>query len=180
MKEQSAQPLRPANILWRISQGVIDDWLITAVALGLAWQGGVLPKLQFVEHNQSLSGYADVVEWLKRYLPLTAQIGATLVIYAVIKFIYYVSLVAWKGQTLACYLLGLKIVMADETPATFGSAIKRAFAGGVISHTPFIGQLLRLGDYVATFFNPRKQAVRDIVADTMLIHADVPKSKSQT
>ena len=179
MNEQCAQPLRPANILWRIFQGVIDDWLITAVALGLAWQAGVLPKLQFVEHNESQSGYAYVVETLKRYLPLTAQIGATLLIYAVIKFIYYVALVAWKGQTLACYLLGLRIVMADGTPATFGSAAKRAFAGGVISHTPFIGHVLRLGDYLATFFNPRKQAVRDLVADTMLVHAGTTKSKSQ-
>lgn len=160
--------MRPANVVWRIFQGLIDDLIVTFIALLIAWGVGVLPyKVQLPDLNK---GFSSVVEMAQHYLPLTAQLGATLFIYVAFKFIYYVVFVAWSGQTPACYMLRLRIVMSDGRAVALSGALKRAVAGGVISHTPVVGHILRFVDYLVTLFNRRKQAVRDMVADTMLVH----------
>lgn len=169
-------PMQPANIVWRILQGVIDDLIVTFIALIIAWVVGALPdRTQWIDPRKDFS---TVVEALMTYLPLTAQLGATLFIYAAFKFSYYVMFVAWNGQTLACFVLRLRIVMTDGSPVSLSSAVKRALAGGVISHTPLIGHILRFGDYLATLFNRRKQAVRDMVADTMMVHVASPERRT--
>jgi uncharacterized RDD family membrane protein YckC len=101
---------------------------------------------------------------------VTTRAAATLLIYAAAKFVYYVAFVTWGGRTPACYLLRLRIVRTDGAPASASDAVKRAVAGGIIGHTPGVGQLLRIGDYLAALFNRRKQAMRDMVAGTMLVH----------
>jgi uncharacterized RDD family membrane protein YckC len=157
----------PANIIWRIIQGVLDDLIITGAALGLSWMLGILPSSEQFKSADSIS---SLTQMIIAYLPLTARIGSIFFIHAGIKFIYYVAFIAATGQTPACYLLRLRIVMVDGNPASVSSAVKRAIAGGIVSHTPVIGYVLRLIDYLATLFNPRKQAVRDMVARTMLVH----------
>jgi uncharacterized RDD family membrane protein YckC len=168
MCEAKTETLKPANIVWRIFQGLIDDLIVTFIALLVAWAAGVLPyKVELPDFNK---GFSSVVEMAQRYLPLTAQLGATLFIYVAFKFIYYVVFVAWSGRTPACYMLRLRIVMSDGGAVSLSGSLKRAIAGGVISHTPVVGHILRFVDYLATLFNGRKQAVRDMVANTMLVH----------
>src|SRR5258706_16093160 len=97
-----ALELEPANIVWRIIQGVLDDIIITGIALGLSWMIGVLPSLEQFKGADSISSLTQMVV---AYLPLTARIGSIFIIYAAIKFIYYVAFVAATGQTPACYVL---------------------------------------------------------------------------
>jgi uncharacterized RDD family membrane protein YckC len=166
----------PANILWRILQGVLDDSLILIMTFLMAWWLGALPSAGDLEGFAPDEGVP--VNALLRYWRMTAHVGAVLVIYAAIKFVYYTGFVAWDGRTPACRLFRLRIVMADGTPAGLGPAIKRALAGGIISHTPLIGWALRTADYLATFFNPRKQAGRDLAARTMLVRVALQKGGS--
>jgi uncharacterized RDD family membrane protein YckC len=167
------EQLVPANIWWRILQGVLDDLVVTAVALFLAWELGLLPRKQQFIDAQELS--ASIVALVQTYLPLTGRLGATLFLYATIKFVYYVFFVFYGGQTPACWLLSLRIVRCDGRPASLSTAVKRAVAGGVISHAPFIGHVLRFIDYLAALFNKRNQAVRDMVAETLLVHNQLSK-----
>ncbi|HLL73891.1 MAG TPA: RDD family protein [Pyrinomonadaceae bacterium] len=167
---------RPANLFWRILQSVCDDLVITSFALTLAWALGVLPLP--AERLDVSGGPRAVAEAVSRAVT-PARAGATLLIYAAGKFVYYVAFVAWGGRTPACHLLRLRIVRADGAPASVGNAVRRAVAGGVIGHTPVVGQLLRIGDYLMALFNRRKQAVRDMVAGTMLVHSIPPRRRGR-
>lgn len=158
---------RPANILWRILQAVCDDLVITSFVLPLAWALGVLSlPAEWPDVSGGPRAFAEAAA--RAVTP--AQVGATLLIYAAAKFVYYVAFVTWGGRTPACYLLRLRIVRTDGAPASAGNAVRRAVAGGLIGHTPGVGQLLRIGDYLAALFNRRRQAVRDMLAGTMLVH----------
>ena len=166
----------PAHILWRIAQGVIDDLIVTALAFGLAWGLGWLPAWE----NFRPPPVHDAAGWareLSRYLPCLEQAGGILALYIVLKFTYYVLFVAHGGRTLACYLLRLRLVKTDGTPVSWEGSLRRAMAGGFISHTPVIGHLLRFIDYGAALCNERKRAARDFAAGTVLVHDVAPENQ---
>ena len=158
----------PANILWRVAHAVTDDAIVTGVALLVAWAAGVLPSPQ--DLLAPTGATRSLAESVRSYLCLALRVGAVVGIYAAIKFMYYVCFVAWGGQTPGCRLLRLRVVMVDGSPATFRAAVARAVAGGIASHAPGVGHVLRLGDYLAALLNRRRRAVRDLAAGTMLVH----------
>lgn len=169
MNQEPARTTRPANILWRIMQGGVDDLIITAGALGLAWGLGVITvPANFIRLPRDLTFVEDV----SNHLTLAARAGAVFAIYVAMKLAYYTAFVACGGKTPACYLLRLRVVRVDGRPVSLAGSAKRAVAGGALSHAPVVGHFIRFVDYAVALFNRRKQAVRDIIAGTMLVHDD--------
>ncbi len=71
----------------------------------------------------------------------------------------------WNGQTLGKKALGIRVRMADGTPATFGAALGRNLLrpADMFPGTYFVGLL-------AMFTNVRSQRIGDLVAGTVVLH----------
>jgi uncharacterized RDD family membrane protein YckC len=150
--------------------GAVDGTVTTSVTLLLAWALGLLSGVTSASAGQSFAigaGLARAPQWMT----LVTSVGATLTIRILVVFLYDTASVAVGGQTIACRLLRLRIVASDGNPVSLRGALKRAVAGGLLAHTPVVGQVARVGDYAAAIFGKRRQAVRDRVAGTMLVHA---------
>jgi uncharacterized RDD family membrane protein YckC len=162
--------LQPAHLGWRVAQSLTDDLVVTAAALCLVAVAGILPDSSSIRDLLQL--YDRPVEFVRRLSRLVPTASLVYVIYWVAKLAYQTGfLTRCHGQTPGCWLFGLKVVMKDGRQVTWRAAAGRTIAGGVMVQVPVIGQVLRLLDYVAALLNRRRQAVRDIAAGTMLVHA---------
>lgn len=163
----TTEDLSPANLVWRMALGTIDGSVTLGLTIALAWFFGVLPSAEIV--GAASNGFRT--DDAGGMLALGTQVGVILLIRVVIVFLYDTTSVALGGQSIGGRLLRLRIVSVDGTRVALGGALKRAAAGGLIAHTPVLGQALRIGDYGAALLGRRRQAVRDKVAGTMLVHA---------
>jgi uncharacterized RDD family membrane protein YckC len=164
------QGLHPAHLGWRVAQSLTDDLLITAIALGFAAVVGMLPN------SASMRGLVQVydqpLELARRLSRLVPTASLVYAVYWTAKLGYHTGfLTLCNGQTPGCWLFGLRVVLKDGRPVNWRAAAGRTLAGGIIGQVPLIGQVLRFLDYLAALFNRRRQAVRDMAAGTMLVHA---------
>jgi hypothetical protein len=169
-QHSGAADLRPAGILRRAALGMLDGGMTTTLALTIAWAAGVLPTA----HDTILIGRAaispEVVLRSWQLLGIASQVGATVAIRIGVVFVYDTVSVALGGQTLACRLLRVRIVRTDGSAVPLAQSLRRAVAGGVLTQTPVVGQVLRAGDYGAALLGKQKRALRDRVAGTALVH----------
>lgn len=81
---------------------------------------------------------------------------------ALVYFLYFVLMTWFFRATLGKMLLGLKVISYTRDPLTFGRVVTREFFGRYISD--FIKLL-----YVVILFNPKKQGIHDMLADTIVV-----------
>ncbi|NRQ35538.1 RDD family protein [Nonomuraea sp. NN258] len=88
---------------------------------------------------------------------------------AVVSFLYYWLLHAfWNGQTLGKKLFGLRVVRETGQRITVGQAALRQLVAAVLWAICCVGALVDLGWIL---FDPRKQAVHDKAAKTVVVDA---------
>ena len=94
---------------------------------------------------------------------MMGAMGLVQVFSLVIGFLYFVMMESSKYQgTFGKVALGLKVVDQDGMPLSFGKAALR-YVGKMVS-----GIILGIG-YLIAAFNPRKQALHDMIASTFVI-----------
>ena len=170
--------MQAANIGWRIAQSISDDVLITLIAVALAVPTGILPEWASLrEVFQRHSASSDLFGELSRMIPRLAVLYG---VYWAVKLVYHIGfLTLGHGQTPACRLFRLSVVRTDGFPVTWRAAAGRTIAGGMLAQAPLVGSVLRIADYATALFNPRKQALRDMAAGTMLVHNAVEEKGTE-
>lgn len=87
--------------------------------------------------------------------------------------LYLVAMTAVYGQTLGKMILGIKVIQKDGSVPGWKTAVMRELVGRTLS------QLLgsNLG-YLVCAFHPQKQALHDILIDTLVVYSEEhPKGK---
>lgn len=163
---------RPAGVVVRATVGALDGALTSSLVLAIAWGAGLLPSLDDLGGlGRDATSLAALVTSAR--LPgVAAQVGVLVALRIAVIFSFDTLSVALGGQTPGCRLLRVRIVGTDGERVRIGGALKRAAAGGVIAHTPVVGQAMRAADYGAALFGRQRRAVRDRVAGTMLVHVE--------
>lgn len=85
---------------------------------------------------------------------------------AITYFVYFVMMSKLLNQTLGKMIFGLKVVAMKDKKLSWATIIFRELIGRYISKTIWIGFLI-------TAFTPKKQALHDIFADTLVIHEKI-------
>lgn len=157
---------------------MLDGGMTTTLALAITWAAGLLPTAHEIVlfGRAALTPAAVLQSW--QLLGIASQVGVVLVIRVGVVFVYDTVSVALGGQTLACRLLRVRIVRTDGSAVPLTQSLRRAAAGGLITQTPVVGQLLRAGDYGAALLGTQKRALRDRVAGTALVHARPKATRS--
>lgn len=121
------------------------NWVITGiwnVASGMPWMGG----------QPTATGDSNInitfAEWVVR-----------VTVVFIIQLVYFIGLVAWRGQTLGKMTLRLKITRLDGSPVDLGSAVMR-YLGYILSFFTLLGGFLWI------LIDNRKQGLHDKIADT--------------
>lgn len=94
------------------------------------------------------------------YAPIT-------LITAILFYAYFVLMTKFLSQTVGKMIFGIKVVSKDKQALTWGTVLFREWIGRLISIIP-----LNL-PYLAVAFTPKKQAIHDMIADTLVIHEAV-------
>lgn len=143
-------PPRYASFLRRFAAHVVDD-LILDCCIGLLFYGVL-----------AAAGLVDAFTSGVEGGPLPGVIAGFAVFQLVLSWLYYASMESSsRGATLGKLLFGIKVTMSDGDRLTFGEASLR-FVGKIISGIIIIGYLFPL-------FTKRKQALHDLLADTVVI-----------
>ncbi|MFG6194932.1 RDD family protein [Nonomuraea sp. JJY05] len=86
-----------------------------------------------------------------------------------VAFLYFWLLHAfWNGQTLGKKLFGMRVVQENGAPITVAQAAVRQIVETVLAWVCCVGSLVDLGWIL---FDPRKQAVHDKAARTVVVNA---------
>ena len=146
----SPPPLQPLAGRWRrLFAGILDAIIVAIVSapFGTSWE----------MVWDSSKGVWDRV-------PVQHALIAS-----IISFLYYWLLHAfWNGQTLGKKLFGMRVVQENGSKITVGQAALRQVVEVVLSWLCCIGGLLDLGWIL---FDPRKQALHDKAAKTLVVDA---------
>lgn len=161
--------MRPAHLGWRVVQAVIDDGVVAVCALALADPREIFEKGVILTN---LSDFRQApFESLKRMQQLLPAAGVVLMIYWCVKLPYQLAfLTLCKGQTIGCRVLRLRVTLADGRLVSWRAAAARTIGAGILAHAPVVGRILRLVYYLAILADKRRQAVRDMVAGTVVVH----------
>ena len=76
---------------------------------------------------------------------------------------YFALMTKLLGQTAGKMILGIRVIQKNEEPLTWGTILFREVIGRFISKTLLIPYLLAI-------FMPKKEALHDLFADTVVIH----------
>lgn len=138
--------------------------LIDAVLLGFIQFLVIAPIMAAIGLGAASSPEAfDPENGLAAFSAMTGAIGLIQVVNLLIGLLYFALMESSKNQgTLGKMALGLKVVDSQGMPLSFGKAILR-YIGKIVS-----GAILLIG-YLMAAFNPRKQALHDMIAGTFVI-----------
>ena|SRR5437868_14738127 len=141
---------QPLGGRWRrLFAGLLDGFIVSAVTASLTWS-----NWQYVWDGDG--GF-----W-ERY-PYQSTFVA-----AAIAFLYYWLFQAyWYGQTPGKRLFHLRVIQENGRPATPGQIAIRQFVEILLASLCFFG----LVDLAWILFDPRKQALHDKVARTLVVDA---------
>lgn len=80
--------------------------------------------------------------------------------------IYFTLMTKWFKQTVGKMIMGIRVESMNGKPLTWGQLIFREVFGRFISKTLLI-------PYLLVIFMPKKEALHDIFADTVVVHEKV-------
>jgi uncharacterized RDD family membrane protein YckC len=142
------------RFLARFIDGIILSivGLIVRIPLGIV-MGGI---------GIGLSNTQDPAAALAALPALFGAIGLSFLISTIIGFLYEVYFLSSKGATPGKMALGLKVIKADGTPLTMGTAVGRYFAYILSSLTLAIG-------FIIAGFDDQKRSLHDRLCDTRVI-----------
>ncbi len=84
---------------------------------------------------------------------------------AVVFFVYFVLMTKFFGQTAGKMVTGIRVIRKDGGPLDWGTVLFREWIGRFLSKTlPVL--------YWIVGFTPKKEAVHDFIADTLVIHEE--------
>ncbi|SER91063.1 RDD family protein [Psychrobacillus sp. OK032] len=137
----------------------IRFWAYTADILILSSIGMLIIKPVFRLFSLELN---DPV-W---YAPFT-------LITAFIFYAYFVLMTKFCSQTVGKIIFGIRVVSKNGAKLTWGTVIFREWIGRLISIIP-----LNI-PYLVIAFTPKKQAIHDFIADTLVVHEAVYDKKDK-
>ena len=146
MKRTESFEHKPAGFWIRFWAYIVDMLILSSIGMLL-----IKPifRLFSLELNDST--------W---YAPIT-------LITAILFYAYFVLMTKFLSQTVGKMIFGIKVVSKDKQALTWGTVLFREWIGRLISIIP-----LNL-PYLAVAFTPKKQAIHDMIADTLVIHEAV-------
>ncbi|MET3575383.1 RDD family protein [Bhargavaea ullalensis] len=84
---------------------------------------------------------------------------------AAVFFLYFVLMTKFFGQTVGKMVTGIRVIRRDGGPLDWGTVLFREWIGRFLSKTlPVL--------YWIVGFTPKKEAVHDFIADTLVIHEE--------
>ena len=84
---------------------------------------------------------------------------------AAVFFLYFVLMTKFFGQTVGKMVTGIRVVRNDGGPLDWGTIVFRELIGRFLSKTlPIL--------YWIVGFTPKKEALHDFIADTLVIHEE--------
>lgn len=131
----------------------IRFWAYTADILILASIGMLIIKPVFRLFSWELNNPV----WYAPFSLITA-----LLFYA-----YFVLMTKFCSQTVGKMIFGIRVISKNGTKLTWGTVLFREWIGRLISIIP-----LNL-PYIAVAFTPKKQAIHDFIADTLVVHESI-------
>ena len=146
MKRTESFEHKPAGFWIRFWAYIVDMLILSSIGMLL-----IKPifRLLSLELNDST--------W---YAPIT-------LITALLFYAYFVLMTKFLSQTVGKMIFGIKVISKDKQSLTWGTVLFREWIGRLISIIP-----LNL-PYLAVAFTPKKQAIHDMIADTLVIHEAV-------
>lgn len=82
-------------------------------------------------------------------------------------YAYFILMTKFWSQTVGKMIFGIRVVSKNGAKLTWGTVIFREWIGRLISIIP-----LNL-PYLAVAFTPKKQAIHDFIADTLVVHETI-------
>ncbi len=135
----------------------IRFWAYTVDLLILSAVGMLLFKPIF----RLFSWDIDNPFWYAPYTLLTATVF----------YLYFVIMTKLWSQTIGKIIFGIKVIAKDGSKPSWGTVIFREWIGRLISIIP-----MNL-PYLVVAFTPKKQALHDFIADTLVVHEAVYDKK---
>ncbi|WP_313891575.1 RDD family protein [Psychrobacillus sp.] len=83
---------------------------------------------------------------------------------AILFYAYFIVLTKFFGQTIGKMIFGIRVVAKNGEKLTWETVLFREWIGRLLSIIPFNIP------YIAVAFTPKKQAVHDFIADTLVVH----------
>lgn len=93
------------------------------------------------------------------YAPIT-------IISIIVFYGYFLLMTYFFGQTLGKMILGIRVVSLHPEKLSLSTLVFREIVGRIISVVPFNLP------YIVVGFTPKKQAIHDFIADTVVIHEE--------
>ncbi|TQR08449.1 RDD family protein [Psychrobacillus soli] len=150
---------RTANYEHKAAGFWIRFWAYTADILILSSIGMLIIKPVFRLFSLDLSNPV----WYAPFSLITA-----LLFYA-----YFVLMTKFCSQTVGKMIFGIRVVSKDGANLTWSTVLFREWIGRLISVIP-----LNI-PYLVTAFTPKKQAIHDFIADTLVVHEAVYDKKEK-
>lgn len=162
----------------RVLGYIIDNVLVSAVALAITWSG----------FNDWLSKYQT---WFQDTMDQAASGGSatiadppgipwqTFAAVLLVGAIYEIAMVAWRGQTLGHMAAGIRVrrLDSDRPPDLASSAVRWVVkqAGSLVGVLPVValfGSLFTLVNYLFPLWDKLSQALHDKAAKTYIVRND--------
>jgi uncharacterized RDD family membrane protein YckC len=166
--QEAPKPVEYAGIFRRFIASVIDGVIVNIIGSGVGFVASMVASatglfdptvLQGIDPNNPTIPSA-VTTAVMDYLLIISLIGFLLV------WLYYAGMESSGMQaTLGKRVMGLKVTDVDGDQIGFGTATGR-FLGKMIS-----GLILGIG-YIMAAFTPKKQALHDMIAGTVIVMRD--------
>jgi uncharacterized RDD family membrane protein YckC len=155
----------------RLLAATLDELILLAISLPMII--GAMPAMVALVGG-AVGGEADV-ESLDTMSVLRAMVsgpGATITVLALIAWCIITAwLVATNGQSIGKRLVGIKVVRADGSRASFARIfLLRNVVNGLPNLLPYVGWLYQLIDPLLIYQESR-QCLHDKIADTIVVRA---------
>ncbi len=172
----TADGVRLAGWWWRALAALVDGLIVTLLVAA-----ATLPLLLPMFGRMS-AYFAEAMAAAERGLPQPALDQSTLMpagdqlllalATVTITFVYQALFLRWRGATPGKLLCGLRVVPVDQGRTSGGLDWRRAVSRALIWAAPGLNTLLGLFQIVDVLFplwQPRRQAVHDLVAGTQVV-----------
>jgi uncharacterized RDD family membrane protein YckC len=144
---------------WIRFVAIVIDGLLLGVAQSLII-APLMAALGFAASNPAMMNSED---GMAAFSAMMGAMGLIQVVGLVIGWLYFALMQSGKHQaTLGKMALGLKVVDSEGNRLSFGRASLRYIG-------KFVSSLVLMIGYIIAAFNPRKQALHDMIASTYVI-----------
>ena len=103
------------------------------------------------------------------------SLGTTILlatVFLLIAGIYETAMVAWRGQPVGKWLLGIRVARySDGDTPLVTEALVRFLVPSLPLYIPYVGQVIWIGVYLTSIPNERKQGFHDRAAGTVVVRA---------